>query len=314
MPLYAMFMKRFCGSSDKMSDDFDWIIRHFEKIIRHFILSIYEKFVRWSDYLSDDFEQIIRHFVESMGNVWWANGFSWTLYMTSHYLNLNQWWLRSVKTQKGANRPIARSRCSTACHSSIFLHSHQGNSGFGRLKFRAGGSNCCSGPLTCTGSKFCLILDPFTTLQNCLQRARCKLSSSKGDRSTLTCNLHSPSYGPAMNVSRGAFTPIWEMHGECGFGPRASQWIGLYELCGAVYIAAAPMHLRSGCPQRSLMKRFSCWTRRNKGHWLVSIYRSMNQCCKMGPPQIETACGPTQSVNTPRVSQIFFRPHNFFLP
>ena len=53
--------------------------RHFKKIIRNFILSIYEKFFRRPDNLSDDFEQIIRHFAESMGNVWWADGFSWTL-------------------------------------------------------------------------------------------------------------------------------------------------------------------------------------------------------------------------------------------
>ena len=63
-----------------MSGDSDGIIRRFEKIIRHFILSIYEKVFRWSDNLSNDFEYIIRHFAESMGNVWRADGFSWTLH------------------------------------------------------------------------------------------------------------------------------------------------------------------------------------------------------------------------------------------
>ena len=64
----------------QMSGDSDGIIRRFEKIIRHFILSIYEKVFRWSDNLSDDFEYISRHFAESMGNVWRADGFSWTLH------------------------------------------------------------------------------------------------------------------------------------------------------------------------------------------------------------------------------------------
>ena len=273
MPLYAMFMKRFCGSSDKMSDDFDWIIRHFEKIIRHFILSIYEKFVRWSDYLSDDFEQIIRHFAESMGNVWWANGFSWTLYMTSHYLNLNQWWLRSVKTQKGANRPIAPSRCSTTCHSSIFLHSHQGNSGFGRPKFRAGGSNCCSGPLTCTGSKFCLILDPFMTLQNCLQCARCKLSSSKGDRSTLTCNLHSPSYGPSIWMWVGGHL---HQYGKCTESADSARGLHSGSVCMNCVVLFTSLQLR--CTSAVGARRDLSWSDSSVGpagirgtDWSVSI-------------------------------------------
>ena len=41
------------------------IIRHFEKVLRHFNLSINEKFFRWSDNMSDDFQEIIRHFSKS---------------------------------------------------------------------------------------------------------------------------------------------------------------------------------------------------------------------------------------------------------
>ena len=45
-------------------------------------------------------------------------------------------------------------------------------------------------------------------------------------------------------------------------------------------------------PLISLMERFFCGTRRNRECWLVSIYRSMTQCCEKGLPQTETARGP----------------------
>ena len=52
-----VFTNSFCGSSENMSDDFDWIIRHLETFIRHFSFSkIYENL------------QMIRK------SVWW----SWT--------------------------------------------------------------------------------------------------------------------------------------------------------------------------------------------------------------------------------------------
>ena len=44
-------------------------------------------------------------------------------------------------------------------HPSIFCHSRQGNLVFGVPKFRVGGPKFCSGPLICTSSKFCLVLD-----------------------------------------------------------------------------------------------------------------------------------------------------------
>ena len=44
--------------------------------------------------------------------------------------------------------------------------------------------------------------------------------------------------------------------------------------------------------QRSLMEQFFCGTRRNRGRWLFSVYRSMTQCCEMGPPEIETVHWP----------------------
>ena len=48
---------KFFWSSDNMSDDFAQFIRHCERIIRWFSLSIHKKFFRWSDSLSYDFEQ-----------------------------------------------------------------------------------------------------------------------------------------------------------------------------------------------------------------------------------------------------------------
>ena len=45
------------------------------------------------------------------------------------------------------------------CPPSIFRHSRQANSAFSGPKFRAGGPKCCTGPLICTSSKFCLVLD-----------------------------------------------------------------------------------------------------------------------------------------------------------
>ena len=50
--------------------------------------------------------------------------------------------------------------------------------------------------------------------------------------------------------------------------------------------AEPPQQARCGCPQRLLTKRFFCGTRRNREHWLVSIYRSKAQC------HSETVRGP----------------------
>ena len=46
---------------------------------------------------------------------------------------------------------------------------------------------------------------------------------------------------------------------------------------------------RCGHPQRSLAEWFFCGTHRNRERWLVSIYRSKTQCCKMRLRQSETA-------------------------
>ena len=73
---------------------------------------------------------------------------------------------------------------------------------------------------------------------------------------------------------------------------RVPQWIGLKELCGAVYTAVGPFRLRGRRPQRSLMERFFCGTRRNRERWLVGIYRSKIQCREMGLQQSEIARGP----------------------
>ena len=61
----AVFTKCFIRSSDNMSDDFEKIFIHFEKIIKHLRSNIQEKFFIWSDNVSDDFEQIIRLFAIS---------------------------------------------------------------------------------------------------------------------------------------------------------------------------------------------------------------------------------------------------------
>ena len=45
------------------------------------------------------------------------------------------------------------------CPPSIFRHSRQANSAFSGPKFWAGGPKFCTGPLICTSSKFCLVLD-----------------------------------------------------------------------------------------------------------------------------------------------------------
>ena len=83
-----------------------------------------------------------------------------------------------------------------------------------------------------------------------------------------------------------------------GSRPRVPQWIGLKELCGAVYTAAGPLCLRGGRPQRLLMERFFCGTRRNRECWLVGIYRSKIQCREM-ELQVKWNCVRTRaSVNT----------------
>ena len=45
---------------------------------------------------------------------------------------------------------------------SVFGHSRQANSALSGPKFRAGGPKFCTGPIICTGSKFCLVLDLVT--------------------------------------------------------------------------------------------------------------------------------------------------------
>ena len=69
-----------------LSHDFDWIIRHFEKIID---ISVKVFMKSSSDNLYDDLEQIIRHFVESMGNVWWlfVNTVGGTCFGSRHFVN-----------------------------------------------------------------------------------------------------------------------------------------------------------------------------------------------------------------------------------
>ena len=45
------------------------------------------------------------------------------------------------------------------CPPSVFHHSRQANSALSGPKFRAGGPKFCTGPIICTSSKFCLVLD-----------------------------------------------------------------------------------------------------------------------------------------------------------
>ena len=45
------------------------------------------------------------------------------------------------------------------CPPSVFRHSRQANSALSGPKFRAGGPKFCTGPIICTSSKFCLVLD-----------------------------------------------------------------------------------------------------------------------------------------------------------
>ena len=45
------------------------------------------------------------------------------------------------------------------CLPSVFRHSRQANSALSGWKFRAGGPKFCTGPIICTSSKFCLVLD-----------------------------------------------------------------------------------------------------------------------------------------------------------
>ena len=45
------------------------------------------------------------------------------------------------------------------CPPSVFRHSRQPNSALSGPKFRAGGQKFCTGPIICTSSKFCLVLD-----------------------------------------------------------------------------------------------------------------------------------------------------------
>ena len=54
------------------------------------------------------------------------------------------------------------------CPPSVFRHSRQANSALSGPKFRAGGPKFCTGPIICTSSKFCLVLDLINKfLQNC---------------------------------------------------------------------------------------------------------------------------------------------------
>ena len=45
------------------------------------------------------------------------------------------------------------------CPPGVFRHSRQANSALSGPKFRAGGPKFCTGPIICTSSKFCLVLD-----------------------------------------------------------------------------------------------------------------------------------------------------------
>ena len=86
--------------------------------------------------------------------------------------------------------------------------------------------------------------------------------------------------------------------GPSGSRPRFPQWISLKELCGAVYTAAGPLCLRGGRPQRLLMERFFCGTRRNRERWLVGIYRSRIQCREMELQEKWNCARTRASVNT----------------
>ena len=94
------------------------------------------------------------------------------------------------------------------------------------------------------------------------------------------CNTSvKPTRGTTFEL-RGIYTQRGKRAGcPSGSRPRVPQWIGLKELCGAVYNAAGPLCLRGGRPQRSLMERFF---RRNRERWLVGIYRSKIQWREMG--------------------------------
>ena len=48
------------------------------------------------------------------------------------------------------------------CPSSIFCHSRQANSALTGPNFRASSPKFCTGPLICTSSKFCVVLDLLT--------------------------------------------------------------------------------------------------------------------------------------------------------
>ena len=53
------------------------------------------------------------------------------------------------------------------CPPSVFRHSRQVNSALSGPKFRAGGPKFCTGPIICTSSKLCLVLDLVMDL-NCI--------------------------------------------------------------------------------------------------------------------------------------------------
>ena len=59
-----------------------------------------------------DFEQIIRYFAESMGNVWWADGISWTLgimfKLTKFEINLI--WLLNKSNNHGSQIELSNSK------------------------------------------------------------------------------------------------------------------------------------------------------------------------------------------------------------
>ena len=50
------------------------------------------------------------------------------------------------------------------CPPSVFRHYRQANFALSGPKFRAGGPKFCTGPIICTSSKFCLVLDLYSTM------------------------------------------------------------------------------------------------------------------------------------------------------
>ena len=81
LPHYWPFVRGTAGHrwfpSQRVSNDFEQIIRHSEKIIRHFSWSINKKAFRWS-YISEIFNKSSA-ICRIISNVWWADVFSWPL-------------------------------------------------------------------------------------------------------------------------------------------------------------------------------------------------------------------------------------------